>query len=160
MDTQIMEPVVNSKQSTNQCTFNLFSWKKGPDLCCAVPDFLPVPTFLDGDWRYEGTLSVNSRQPRGFDPAAAALGIRLFGFHLFQAAGPQSRSARAGGTKLDRQTPTCVETSLVPFRMAVPGAGSACSMSSTANSGGTWKESLYDALEDHERAEHLVAELE
>jgi len=68
--------------------YNLFRRKLAPDLCCAASEDRPVPAFLDGDgWEYAGTLHRTDVPPPGFDPAAAELGIRLNGFHLFQMVG-------------------------------------------------------------------------
>jgi hypothetical protein len=119
---QAMEQVMNVKRATDRCTFNLFSWKEGPDLCCAVPDHLPVPTFIDDDWRYEGTLCGDSRQPRGFDPAAAEVGTRLFGFHLFQAAGLKAGSARAGCSELGHVAPAQAKGQVTGSQMKLNGA--------------------------------------
>ena len=67
--------------------YNLFRYRLTPDLCCAVAEDRPVPGFLDRSiWIYAGTLHFYHRPPRGFDPAAAKMGIRLNGFYLFQIA--------------------------------------------------------------------------
>jgi hypothetical protein len=68
--------------------YNLFRRKGQPDLCCAVPEDRPVPSFVTGErWEFGGTWEGAIRPP-GWDPTASELGVRLNGFHLFQIAGP------------------------------------------------------------------------
>jgi PAS fold len=68
--------------------YNLFRRKGHPDLCCAVPEDRPVPSFVTGErWDFGGTWD-GAIPPPGLNPSAAELGVRLNGFHLFQIAGP------------------------------------------------------------------------
>ena len=61
-----------------------FRRRRAPDLCCAVPEDCPVPSFLDGTkWKFAGTLHGSRGDPCGFDREAARLGVHLNGFYLF-----------------------------------------------------------------------------
>lgn len=68
-------------------TYNLFQHKEIPGLHCAVPENLPVPGFIHAvSWICAGVLRNGDAPPPGFD-AAAKLGARLNGFHLYQSSG-------------------------------------------------------------------------
>ena len=68
--------------------YHLFRRKGLPDLCCAVPEDRPIPSFVTGErWDLEGTWE-GATPPPGLNPTAAELGVCLNGFHLFQIAGP------------------------------------------------------------------------
>ena len=65
--------------------YNLFRRKLKPDLCCAVPQDYPVPTFVDGEaWEYGGQLHDTGAAPSGFRREAAQTATRLTGFYLFR----------------------------------------------------------------------------
>ena len=67
--------------------YNLFRRKQEPDLCCAVPQDCPVPTFVDGEaWEYRGFLVDPGAAPSGFQREAARTAAWLNGFYLFQVA--------------------------------------------------------------------------
>lgn len=68
--------------------YNLFRRKLTPDLGCAVPEYCPVPAFLEGStWEYAGTVRQDDVPPPGFDLTAAECSVHLNGFHLFQSVG-------------------------------------------------------------------------
>jgi len=77
-------------------TYNLFRSEDLADLYCAVPEDRAVPSFVQaGAWSYDGKL-LDEGAPRAFDHAAAMIGVRFNGFHLFQDLGsPSSEVARA-----------------------------------------------------------------
>ena len=84
-----------NKDRAARC-YNLFRRKLEEDLYCAVPEDRPVPSFLtDVTWNYAYTLREGVASPPGFDQAAAELGVRLIGFHLFLVLGgmPSTRSS-------------------------------------------------------------------
>lgn len=65
--------------------YNLFRRKEYEALCCAVPEDLSVPRFVDDDqWEFRGTVAGDQEGPRGFDRGAAKEAIRFNGFYLFQ----------------------------------------------------------------------------
>jgi hypothetical protein len=65
-------------------TYNLFRSKDLGDLYCAVPEDRAIPPFLNaGAWSYDRKL-LGDDAPREFDRAAARVGVRFNGFHLFQ----------------------------------------------------------------------------
>lgn len=63
--------------------YNLFSRKDAPDLYCAVPEDRPVPSFIDCDWQFKGSLASSQRVPGGFIPPVAAAGVRMNGYYVF-----------------------------------------------------------------------------
>jgi hypothetical protein len=86
------------------CTFPLFRFRLGGafrpvegEVCCAVPNDVAVPAFVDENWTFEGAFDVRSA-PDGFDLPLAHAAIRKTGFHVFLArSGPvPSRPARTG----------------------------------------------------------------
>ncbi|MGJ3263452.1 MAG: hypothetical protein ACFE0R_09475 [Salinarimonas sp.] len=78
-------PFPGAAPSARAVRYNLF--RHAPDLylCCAVPEDRAVPRFIDDAWRFEGRIVDGIVTPDGFDGAAARLGERLVGFHLFMA---------------------------------------------------------------------------
>jgi hypothetical protein len=63
-------------------TYNLFRRKGRADLYCAVPENLPIPTFLTEDkWDYARSLELETLS--GFDAAAAQVSAGANGFYLF-----------------------------------------------------------------------------
>lgn len=65
--------------------YNLFRHKGRNGLLCAVPEERHVPTFLASPvWHYSGRIRPNDGPPLGFDPKAAAAGVRFNGFYLFE----------------------------------------------------------------------------
>ena len=93
-------------------TYNVFRRRTAPDFCCAVPVDRPVPAFLNGRWSYAGILKDGTEHLTGFDPAAAELGVRLSGFHLFQTANPKWASNR------ERKRPPRSSEELAAIRVA------------------------------------------
>jgi hypothetical protein len=79
------EKTVRKPTIEPEIRYNVFSYKAS-DLCCAVPEDRVVPRFVDDDWTYRGTAQDRAERFPGFAPKAAALGVRLLGFHLFQMA--------------------------------------------------------------------------
>jgi hypothetical protein len=78
----------NRAGATCQLRYNLFRCRWQPDLCCAVPEDRPVPSFVTGErWDFGGTWEGAIPAP-GLNPIAAELTVRLNGFHLFQFASP------------------------------------------------------------------------
>ena len=77
-------------------TYNLFRSEDLDALYCAVPEDRAVPSFVQaGAWSYDRKL-LNEGAPRAFDDAAASIGVRFNGFHLFQDLGsPSPEVARA-----------------------------------------------------------------
>ena len=66
--------------------YNLFRHKWRPDLCCAVPEHHPVPSFITGDqWDYGGTRD-GAISPPGWNLTAVDAGMCLDSSHLFQLA--------------------------------------------------------------------------
>jgi hypothetical protein len=70
---------------------NLFRHKWQPDLCCAVPEHHPVPSFVTGEqWDFGGTWE-GPIPPPGLKPTAAEPGLCVDGSHLFEVPGPRER---------------------------------------------------------------------
>lgn len=68
------------------CTFNVFRRKADPELCCAVPEFRPVPGFIVPDeWEFASKATHPGQAPHGFRLHAAWTGVRFNGFYVFQA---------------------------------------------------------------------------
>jgi hypothetical protein len=64
--------------------YNLFRSNGRDGLLCAVPEERSVPSFLTAPrWTFGGKLDGRQTRPLGFDPKAAAAGVRFNGFHLF-----------------------------------------------------------------------------
>jgi hypothetical protein len=77
----IQGPSVARREST----FHLFRNKQRPQLICAVATEHTLPGFLVSEqWLCEGSLGPSDPAPSGFREQAAAIGIRLNGFYLFQ----------------------------------------------------------------------------
>ena len=66
--------------------YNLFRRKEYEALCCAVPEDLSVPPFVDDDrWEFRGKVAGDEEgAPAGFDTEAAKQSVRFNGFYLFQ----------------------------------------------------------------------------
>jgi hypothetical protein len=75
-----------TREVTMMQPLNLFR-SRGPNgLFCAVPEERSVPAFLTGQkWVFRGRLEGGEDAPFGFDPKAAAAGVRFNGFYLFSA---------------------------------------------------------------------------
>jgi hypothetical protein len=72
-------------EGSYRLTYNLFRRRGKPDLHCAVPQDRPVPSFLDATfWEFAGSFGEGGAAPSGFEHAAALIGTRVIGFHLFQ----------------------------------------------------------------------------
>jgi hypothetical protein len=64
--------------------YNLFRSQCRDGLLCAVPEARSVPSFLTAPrWAFSGKIEAGALAPFGFDPRAAAAGVRFNGFHLF-----------------------------------------------------------------------------
>lgn len=66
--------------------YNLFRRKQYEKLCCAVPEDLSVPRFVDDDrWEFRGRVADDQKgAPGGFDKEAAKEAVHFNGFYLFQ----------------------------------------------------------------------------
>jgi hypothetical protein len=65
-------------------TYNLFR-SKSEGLYCAVPEDCAVPGFLTDElWEFGGKADQPMAAPVGFNPSAAATGVRFNGFYLFE----------------------------------------------------------------------------
>jgi PAS fold len=85
----------NRASTTFELRYNLFRRKGQLDLCCAVPEDRPVPSFVTGErWDFAGTWDGVVPAP-GLNRRAAEFGVRLNGFHLFQLAGPLGSRGRS-----------------------------------------------------------------
>ena len=83
--------MVNRASTTIELRYNLFRHKWQPDLCCAVPEHHPVPSFVTGEqWDFGGTWE-GPIPPPGLKPTAAEPGLCVDGFHLFPVPGPHER---------------------------------------------------------------------
>jgi hypothetical protein len=67
-------------------SYNLFRRKREPDLCCAVRQDKPVPSFVRGsEWEFGGTVVDNGGPtPAGFQLGAAQEATQAAGFYIFQ----------------------------------------------------------------------------
>jgi hypothetical protein len=73
------------RRAKRECTYHLFRNRQRPQLLCAAAADLPLPGFLLPEhWLREGSLGPSDIAPRGFREQAAAAGIRLNSFYLFQ----------------------------------------------------------------------------
>jgi hypothetical protein len=62
--------------------YNLFRRKGEADLYCAVPQDVPVPSFVTADeWEYARPLDIETLS--GFDATAARTSAATNGFYLF-----------------------------------------------------------------------------
>jgi hypothetical protein len=65
--------------------YNLFRRKGEADLCCAVPQDVPVLNFVIADqWEYAGPLDIETLL--AFDATAAQTSAAANGFYLFHSA--------------------------------------------------------------------------
>jgi hypothetical protein len=79
-----------AKGRGRNCAYNLFRNVGHESIACAVPVDRPVPSFISaGRWRFDGCLDRLSPCPDGFEDLAAAVGVRLNGFYIFQRLGPE-----------------------------------------------------------------------
>ncbi|ACL59239.1 hypothetical protein [Methylobacterium nodulans] len=68
--------------------YNLFRNAQKRELYCAVPTWMPVPSFIRMPvWRYAAAVRAPAEMPRGFLPAAARQAARWNGYYLFHAWG-------------------------------------------------------------------------
>jgi hypothetical protein len=73
-------------RTTSGLRCNLFRHKGQPDLCCAVPEDRPVPSFVTGErWDFRGTWE-DAISPPGLYLTAAELHVCLNSFHIFRIA--------------------------------------------------------------------------
>ena len=64
--------------------FNLFKRRRTPDLYCAVPEDVAVPSFVASEnWEFDGRAD-RARTPPGFNPRVARIASRMNGFYVFQ----------------------------------------------------------------------------
>jgi len=83
-----------AKLELREHAYRLFRNRQRPQLVCAVAEHRPLPGFLGSqEWLFDRTLSRLDPAPSGFRERAAAVGIRLNGFYLFQ----QLRTGRKPG---------------------------------------------------------------
>jgi hypothetical protein len=81
----------NRANEAIELRYNLFRNKWHPDLCCAVPESDPVPSFITGEqWDFGGAWE-GAMSPPGLNPTTAEPGMRFNGIHLFQSVGPRGR---------------------------------------------------------------------
>lgn len=73
-----------AREETRACTYKLFRNIERPELCCAIPEDLPVPRFLATGWTFERALPPDGAAPAGFHNRAARAGVRYNGFYVFQ----------------------------------------------------------------------------
>ena len=74
-----------SRDTLRMRAYNLFRHKEKQHLVCAVPEDHDVPRFIaERAWSFDRTLTEAATAPVGFDTKAAASGVRLNGFYLFQ----------------------------------------------------------------------------
>jgi hypothetical protein len=65
-------------------SLNLFRRTDQPDFCCAVPERLPVPSFIRGPrWEFAGTFGTPNPAPLGFRTRAARVALHAQGFYPF-----------------------------------------------------------------------------
>jgi hypothetical protein len=75
--------------------YKLFRHEEKPHLVCAVPENHDGPDVVAKPaWRFERKLTEPAAAPLGFDPAAAAGGVQLNGFYLFQSFDRPDEAAR------------------------------------------------------------------
>ena len=75
--------------------YNLFRRKREPDLYCAVPEDYAVPDFVtETEWEFSGTIDGVTGTMPGFRRVAARAGVRLNGYHLFQAMHARAKEKR------------------------------------------------------------------
>jgi hypothetical protein len=66
-------------------TYNLFRRKGEADLFCAVPQDVPVPSFVSAEeWEYAHPLEIETLS--AFDATAAETSAAANGFYLFHSA--------------------------------------------------------------------------
>ena len=55
----------NRADATSELRYNLFRRRWQPDLCCAVPEDRPVPSFVTGErWDFRGYLGGSDTSAR------------------------------------------------------------------------------------------------
>lgn len=64
-------------------TYNLFRRALEPDILCAVPENLPVPSFIVmPGWEYQGRISKSQGAGHGFNTRAVDEAVRFKGFYI------------------------------------------------------------------------------
>src|SRR4051812_46478255 len=97
--------IVIKPASTFEPRFNLFRHREMSDLCCAVPEDRPVPSFIRGElWEFVGAVGGRSAAP-GFEQTEAVLSVRLNGFPLFQMIAPLRSPGPTCGLSAGRTDP-------------------------------------------------------
>lgn len=73
--------------------YNLFRYRLGPDLFCAIPEDRPVPIFIGApNWTYAGRTDALAQE--ALDLEAARIAVRFNGFYLFVALNRRSAETR------------------------------------------------------------------
>lgn len=81
----VLQPPARIRPEMRVCAYQLFRNQLRPQLFCATPENRPMPGFLAPEhWSFECLLRSWEIAPQGFREAAAASGVRLNGFYLFQ----------------------------------------------------------------------------
>jgi hypothetical protein len=74
-----------AKVEAREHAYRLFRNRQRPQLVCAVAEHRPLPGFLGPEqWLFDRTLNRSDPAPSGFRERAAAVGMQLNGFYLFQ----------------------------------------------------------------------------
>ena len=83
----MMRPITTDRASAAmRFRCNVFRHKGRLDLCCAVPEHHPVPSFITGDqWEYWGTR-YDAISPPGWNLTAVDAGMCLDSSRSFQLA--------------------------------------------------------------------------
>jgi hypothetical protein len=85
---------------SSQIVYRVFQRRTAPGLCCAVPQAMPIPSFVRLDaWNFGRTLGEDESAPTGFQRVPAREASAAFGYYLFhdpcEALAPRHR--RIGG---------------------------------------------------------------
>jgi PAS domain-containing protein len=89
--------LASARPEAGDCTYNLFINKLRPEILCAVPEDVPIPSFISSEqWMYAGPLRPQDARPPGFNDKAAAAGVRFSGFYLFQVTAANGKVAAKG----------------------------------------------------------------
>jgi hypothetical protein len=91
------------------CNYNLFSHPDRLELICAVPEIMPVPSFIAGPpWSFVGCVNDCASLSSGFNHRAAEESVRYNGFYLFQlsnSSDPENWAARTASGRGERDRP-------------------------------------------------------